>query len=114
MVDKDGGMRFFAGVPLVGSSGHRLGMLSIIDARPRRVTADQVAVLVNMSGEWPFRTSFDCTSWPYSRGRHHIWLSLCDCDSCGGLGILSARCTMAAVWCGCRRLTSKRMSALLS
>lgn len=26
MVDREGGMRFFAGVPLVGSSGHRLGM----------------------------------------------------------------------------------------
>ena len=50
MVDREGGMRFFAGVPLVGSSGHRLGMLIIIDQQPRRITADQVAVLVNMSG----------------------------------------------------------------
>ena len=45
-------MRFFAGVPLVGSSGHRLGMLIIIDQQPRRITADKVAVLVNMSGGW--------------------------------------------------------------
>jgi hypothetical protein len=53
MVDREGGMRFFAGVPLMGSSGHRLGMLIIIDQQPRRITADQVAVLVNMSGGRP-------------------------------------------------------------
>lgn len=51
MVDKEGGMRFFGGVPLIGSSGHRLGMLIIIDQEPRRVSADQMAILVNMSGE---------------------------------------------------------------
>jgi len=51
MVDKEGGMRFFGGVPLIGSSGHRLGMLIVIDQEPRRVSADQMAILVNMSGE---------------------------------------------------------------
>ncbi len=44
-------MRFFGGVPLIGSSGHRLGMLIVIDQEPRRVSADQMAILVNMSGE---------------------------------------------------------------
>ena len=52
MVDREGGLRFFAGVPLIGSSGHRLGMLIIIDAMPRRVTAEECAVLANMSGEF--------------------------------------------------------------
>ena len=49
-MDNELALRFFAGVPLIGSSGHRLGMLILIDSRPRQLTDQQCAILTNMSG----------------------------------------------------------------
>lgn len=44
-------LRFFAGLPLKGSSGHKLGDLMLVDAQPRRITAEKKAILANMAGE---------------------------------------------------------------
>lgn len=43
-------LRFCAGVPLIGTSTHRLGMLAIIDVNSRCITAEQRSILANMSG----------------------------------------------------------------
>lgn len=42
-------IRFYAGAPLVTSSGHRLGSLCIIDRKPRELEADSCNVLINFA-----------------------------------------------------------------
>ena len=41
MVTREGGLRFYAGVPLVTAEGHALGSLCVVDVRPRRLEAPQ-------------------------------------------------------------------------
>jgi PAS domain S-box-containing protein len=40
-----GGARFLAGAPLVAASGRKLGILSVLDARPRAATTDEIDAL---------------------------------------------------------------------
>lgn len=42
-------VRFYAGCPLVGSTGHRYGTLCIVDFAPRRFTAEQYAILTQFA-----------------------------------------------------------------
>ena len=44
------GLRFYAGVPLAGPAGHRLGTLCVIDKRPRVMTAHDRANLSDLAG----------------------------------------------------------------
>ncbi|SFO57431.1 diguanylate cyclase (GGDEF) domain-containing protein [Cohaesibacter marisflavi] len=41
-------IRFYAGVPLTSPSGHHLGVLCIMDHKPRKLTHDQLANLYDM------------------------------------------------------------------
>ena len=43
------GIRFYAGAPLVGSTGQRYGTLCCIDFKPRRFTADQYMLLCHFA-----------------------------------------------------------------
>ena len=43
------GLRFYAGAPLIGSTGARLGSLCCTDLRPRRLSADNARVLANFA-----------------------------------------------------------------
>lgn len=43
------GIRFYCGVPLQDSQGHRLGMLCVLDAQPRRLSAVQCAALTQLA-----------------------------------------------------------------
>ncbi len=43
-------IRNFAGSPLVASNGHRLGTLCFLGPKPRRFTAEEMVILVNMAG----------------------------------------------------------------
>ena len=43
------GIRFYAGAPLIGAAGARLGSLCVIDTRPRTVDAAQCGVLANFA-----------------------------------------------------------------
>ena len=38
-------VRFYAGCPLLSSTGHRLGSLCIVDTAPRRLGADKLRML---------------------------------------------------------------------
>ena len=42
-------LRFYAGAPLVGSSGHRYGTLCVLDVRPRSFPASLINTLVNFA-----------------------------------------------------------------
>ena len=42
-------IRFYAGAPLVTSTGHRLGSLCIIDRKPRELEAESCNVLINFA-----------------------------------------------------------------
>jgi len=48
-VQKEPFIRFYAGAPLVTSSGHRLGSLCIIDRMPRELEANSCNVLINFA-----------------------------------------------------------------
>jgi hypothetical protein len=50
LVAGDFGLRFYAGVPLTTPDGHRLGMLCVMDTRPRPVTDQEIRVLAHMAG----------------------------------------------------------------
>lgn len=43
-------IRNFAGSPLVASNGHRLGTLCFLGPDPRKFTAEEMVILVNMAG----------------------------------------------------------------
>ena len=48
-VTAEGGVRAYAGAPLITSDGHRLGAVCAVDVRPRRWTAAQVAQLESLA-----------------------------------------------------------------
>lgn len=43
------GIRFYCGVPLLGANGHRLGMLCVLDQRPRRLSDIQCNALTQLA-----------------------------------------------------------------
>ena len=42
-------IRFYCGAPLVGAKGHRFGTLCVVDAEPRRLTAEQREALTRLA-----------------------------------------------------------------
>jgi hypothetical protein len=44
------GLRFYAGVPLTTPAGYKLGMLCVMDVRPRPVTEHEIRVLTHLAG----------------------------------------------------------------
>lgn len=50
VADPDGpGVRFYCGVPLIASNGHRLGTLCTVDVKPRRFDAYSAHIMGNLS-----------------------------------------------------------------
>ena len=49
LVTSEPHIRFYAGAPLVSSTGHRLGSLCIIDRKPRTLDAESCNVLCNFA-----------------------------------------------------------------
>lgn len=48
-VSGEGGIRFYAGAPLIMPNGHRIGTVCVIDAEPRLITKRQMEMLVMLS-----------------------------------------------------------------
>ncbi|KAK9916182.1 hypothetical protein WJX75_009766 [Coccomyxa subellipsoidea] len=42
-------VRFYCGAPLVASNGHRLGMLCVVDQKPRQFDEERAAILCNLA-----------------------------------------------------------------
>ena len=49
-VHGEGGIRFYAGAPLIMPNGHRIGTVCVIDAEPRLITTRQMEMLVILAG----------------------------------------------------------------
>lgn len=49
LVQNEPFIRFYAGAPLITSTGHRLGSLCIIDRKPRELLAESCNVLINLA-----------------------------------------------------------------
>ena len=49
LVQNEPFIRFYAGAPLITSSGHRMGSLCIIDRKPRELEAESLNVLINFA-----------------------------------------------------------------
>ncbi len=49
LVTGDFAMRFYAGVPIKAPSGHNVGVISAVDFRPRTLTEEQLASLVDLA-----------------------------------------------------------------
>jgi diguanylate cyclase (GGDEF)-like protein/PAS domain S-box-containing protein len=43
------GIRFYAGVPIIGSEGHALGTLCVMDTKPRNVSASELEILQDLA-----------------------------------------------------------------
>lgn len=48
-VSAEGGIRFYAGAPLIMSNGHRVGTVCVIDQEPRLVASRQLEMLVTLA-----------------------------------------------------------------
>lgn len=46
----EGGIRFYAGMPLYGPDGHAVGTLCVYDTAPREMTPDEITLLHELSG----------------------------------------------------------------
>src|SRR5688572_21596882 len=48
-VTKTGGVRFYAGAPIVDREGHGLGSVCVVDTKPRQLAPDKVDVLMRLA-----------------------------------------------------------------
>lgn len=48
-IDVEGGLRFYAGAPLVTSEGYKLGTVCIADIKPRQFSEEEKQLLINFS-----------------------------------------------------------------
>jgi signal transduction histidine kinase len=48
-VSPEGGIRFYAGAPLITKEGYKLGSICVIDDKPRKATESQLAILTHLS-----------------------------------------------------------------
>ena len=44
-------IRFYAGAPLIASDGHVVGVLCVVDRKPREITSEQIALLKTVAGQ---------------------------------------------------------------
>ncbi len=60
LVTGEPGIRFYAGVPVVGPGGHRLGVLAVFDPSPRDLSTDQAKALATLGDEVGARLELAC------------------------------------------------------
>lgn len=96
------GVRFYAGAPIVTEDGHRLGMVNVLDTRPREVSTEQLCTLRSLAGMVMQQLDLRLAALYAVRNQevnlHQALASRVDTDRAVGMVMQHRQCTADQAW----------------